>query len=85
MASREEIQRLSALVGATGVMPPGGNVPSSGAVNGVNVKGGGSVTNVNGMSNGQMVSVPSVSMAVSLPQNGKPAAAVVGGGRGYGY
>ena len=49
-------------------------------MNGVNVNGNGA--GVNGMGNGQMGN--NVSMNVSLPPNGKSAAAVVGG-RGYGY
>lgn len=77
VSSREEITRLSALVGAAGVMP-GQNVPGAGSHNGVNVNGNGG-----GMGGTQMVNGAPVSMNVSM--NGKAGAAVVGGGRGYGY
>ncbi len=81
VSSREEITRLSALVGASGVVPNSNNVP----VNSVPVNG----ISVNGMVNGNHAShQPPVSVSVSLPPGGKNASAMVGGGgggRGYGY
>ena len=75
VTSREEITRLSALVGA-GVMP-GAGVPGGGNLNGVSVNGAGGM-------GAQMVSGPpgNQSLNVGLPQ-GKSSAVV--GGRGYGY
>lgn len=75
VASREEIARLSALVGAASVGQPV-PMPVSGAGGNMGIGPG-----VNGVGGGAPVSVN-----VSLPPPGKGAVAMVGaGGRGYGY
>ncbi|KAI0773753.1 hypothetical protein C8Q74DRAFT_1200302 [Fomes fomentarius] len=83
VASREEIARLSALVGAASVGQPV-PLPVSGAGGSMNVNQG---VGVGGGHNGAGVpGGPPVSVNVSLPPPGKNAVAMVGGGgRGYGY
>ncbi len=79
VASREEIARLSALVGAASVGQPV-PLPVSGAGASMSVAAGVG-QGVNGGPGG-----PPVSVNVSLPPPGKSAVAMVGGGgRGYGY
>lgn len=87
MAAREEITRLSALVGT----PQAGTVTvvPNNSVNGINVNGMSSShghnshsSSRNGGSNSQD---PPVSVAVSLGGPGKSASAIVSGGRSYGY
>ena len=80
VASREEIARLSALVGAASVGQPV-PLPVSGNGNNMPVSAGVGVgPAVNGAGG------PPVSVNVSLPPPGKSAVAMVGGGgRGYGY
>ena len=71
VASREEISRLSALVGAASVGP-------AVSMGGQNVGVNGSHVPVNGG--------PPISVSVTMPPGGKNATAMVGvGGRGYGY
>ena len=83
VASREEIARLSALVGAASVGQPV-PLPVSGAGSSMSVGAGVGVgPPVNGNVN---AGGPPVSVNVSLPPPGKSAVAMVGGGgRGYGY
>lgn len=82
VASREEIARLSALVGAASVGQPV-PLPVSGAGGGVNVGQNGGANGVNGHGG---PGGPPISVNVSLPPPGKSAVAMVGGGgRGYGY
>ena len=81
VASREEIARLSALVGAASVGQPV-PLPVSGAGASMSVTAGvGPGVNGVGGPGG-----PPVSVNVSLPPPSKSAVAMVGGGgRGYGY
>ena len=76
VASREEIARLSALVGAASVGQPV-PLPVSGAGNSMSVGVGPPGVGPGG---------PPISVNVSLPPPGKSAVAMGGGGnRGYGY
>lgn len=99
VTAREEISRLSSLVGGVGVSanPHNGSHhqhavtvtsgPGSGVVNGVGMNGvgmnGGGIHGHHGPASGGNAPI---SVNVSVPPNGKNGVAMVGGGaRGYGY